>query len=291
MRRVPHRPPDKEAGLVIPEEGGEVNTEAWMRSIRGRLSLGGLLPLGGPDDGTWITEQAAVLALRHTAAGIPGVRLESMRIGPAPHQPVFEAAVRPPAGALPPGPLRIEAAFTGSVTQPLPEAAEQLRSTLLSTATEVLGLTTVAVDLRVTGLHEGPEAEVGSPTVENTLTPPPQGAPTRSSADAAGTEPLRGPIGGLADVASAVPGVARLTAPLGGRPIRVTHQDDPPARHIQVQLAVLPGHRPLEVARAVRAAVTAAATGDSRGPATAAVLITETATWTAPHAERRTSRS
>ncbi len=163
-------PPDKEAGLVIPEEGGEVNTEAWMRSVHGRLSLGRLLPLGGPDDGTRITEQAAVLALRHAAAGIPGVRLESMRIGPAPHRPVFEAVVRPPASALPPGPLRIEAAFTGSVTQPLPEAAEQLRSTLLSTATEGLGLTTVAVDLRVIGLHEGPEAEVGSPSVENTLT-------------------------------------------------------------------------------------------------------------------------
>ncbi|MFC8141802.1 hypothetical protein ACFUKV_08555 [Streptomyces paradoxus] len=52
--------------------------------------------------------------------------------------------------------------------------------------------------------------------------------------------------------------------------------DDPPGRHIEVQLAVAPGHHPLEVARAVRAALEEAATSDTRGPVTA-VLITETA--------------
>lgn len=57
----------------------------------------------------------------------------------------------------------------------------------------------------------------------------------------------------------------------------MTHQDDPPARHIQVQLAVAPGRHPLQVARAVRDAVTLAATSDVRIPTTAAVLITETA--------------
>jgi hypothetical protein len=86
-----------------------------------------------------------------------------------------------------------------------------------------------------------------------------------------------GPVGELADVAAAVPGVARLTAVLGSRPIKVVHQDDPPSRHIQVQLAVAPGHHPLEVARAVRAALAEAATSDTPGLVTAAVLITETA--------------
>ncbi|MEU6947504.1 hypothetical protein ABZ957_20065 [Streptomyces sp. NPDC046316] len=188
-----------------------------------------------------------------------------MRIGPAPHQPVSEPAVRPPASALPPGPLRIEAAFTASVTRPVHQAAEQLRTTLLDVAAERLGLTVVAVDLRVTGLNEGPE------------TPPSKAPPTRSSAPSTGTKPLRGLIGELADVASAVPGVARLTAPLGGRPVKVEQQDDPPVRHIQVQLAVAPDHHPLEVARAVRSAVTAAPTSDTPGPATAAVLVTEAA--------------
>ncbi|MGX1886658.1 hypothetical protein [Streptomyces sp. NPDC055287] len=50
----------------------------------------------------------------------------------------------------------------------------------------------------------------------------------------------------------------------------------PPGRHIEIHLAVAPGHHPLEVARAVRDAVAAAATTDTAGPVTAAVLITET---------------
>ncbi|MFF9852983.1 hypothetical protein [Streptomyces litmocidini] len=253
-----------------------MKTEALTQSVRGRLGLGRLLPLGGPDDGTWITEQAAVRALWRKAAGIPGVRLQSMRIGPVPHEPVFKPAVRPPVGALPPGPLGIEASFTGSVTLPVPQAAEQLRTILLKAADEDLGLSTATVDLRVTDLHEGPEADGGPQTPENVMTPPSKEAPARSSAPATATGPLRGVIGELADVASAVPGVARLTAPLGGHPVRVTHQDDPPARHIQVQLAVAPGRHPLEVARAVRDAVTGAATSDVRVPTTAAVLITGT---------------
>lgn len=242
-----------------------METEAWMQAVRDQLDLGRLLPLGGPEDGTWITEQAAVRTLWPAAAEIPGVTLKSMRIGPAPHEPVSEPAVRPPASALPPGPLRIEAAFTGSVTRPVHQAAEQLRTTLLDEAAERLGLTVVAVDLRVTGLHEGPE------------TPPSTAPPRRSAAPSTETKPLRGPIGELAGTASAVPGVARLTAPLGGRPVKVEQQDDPPRRHIQVQLAVAPGHHPLEVARAVRAAVTAALTSDTPGPATAAILVTEAA--------------
>lgn len=84
------------------EEGeSPVKTEAWMQAVRRQLDLGRLLPLGGPDDGTWITEQAAVRALGRTAAEIPGVWLESLRIGPASLGPVSEPSVRPPASALP----------------------------------------------------------------------------------------------------------------------------------------------------------------------------------------------
>ncbi|MFF3454012.1 hypothetical protein ACFYXH_06700 [Streptomyces sp. NPDC002730] len=254
-----------------------MKTEAWMQAVRRQLDLGRLLPLGGPDDGTWITEQAAVRPLRRTAAEIPGVWLETLRIGPAPLEPVSEPAVRPPASALPPGPLRIEAAFTASMGQPLPQTAEQLRSTLLDVAAERLGLATVAVDLRVTDLHEGPETSVRSRTAEKAMRPPPEVVAARSSAPATGTGPMPGPIGELADVAAAVPGVFRLTAVLGGRPVKMDQRDDPPGRHIEVQLAVAPGHHPLEVSRAVRAAVADAATSDAPGLVTAAVLITETA--------------
>ncbi|MEY9992071.1 hypothetical protein ABIE67_004103 [Streptomyces sp. V4I8] len=254
-----------------------MKTEAWTQAVRHQLGLGRLLPLGGPDDGTWITEQAAVRALGRAAAEIPGVWLDSLRIGSAPLEPVSEPAVRPPASALPPGPLRIEAAFTASPDQPLPETVDQLRSTLLNAAAERLGLATVTADLRVTDLHEGPETAVKSRTAARTVGSEPEAAATRGSPRVAGTGPVRGPVGELADVATSFPGVARLTAVLGSRPVKVEDHDDPPGRHIEVHLAVAPGHHPLEVARAVRDAVAAAATTDAPGPVTDAVLITETA--------------
>ncbi|MER5383243.1 hypothetical protein ABT040_23715 [Streptomyces sp. NPDC002688] len=250
-------------------------TETWTQAVRRQLDLGRLLPLGGPHDGTWITEQAAVRVLERTAAEIPGAWMESLRIGPAPDEPVSEPAVRPPASALPPGPLKIEAAFTASLGLPLPETADRLRSALLNAATERLGLATVTADLHVTNLHEASEA-VGSRTSKRAMKPVPEAAAARSSPPVAGTGSMWGPVAELADVATAVPGVARLTTVLGSRPVKVEDHDEPPGRRIEVQLAVAPGHHPLEVARAVRAAV-AAATTDAPGPVSAAVLITETA--------------
>ncbi|MDH6493650.1 hypothetical protein M2157_009737 [Streptomyces sp. SAI-127] len=262
------------------EKEGErpVKTEAWTLAVRHQLDLGRLLPLGGPEDGTWITEQAAVQALGRAADEIPGVRLKSLRIGPAPLEPVSEPAVRPPASALPPGPLRIEATFTASLGQPLPETAAQLRSTLLSAAAERLGLVTVTADLRVTDLHDGPETGVKSQAAARAMRSAPEGAAAQSSPPATGTGSMWGPVGELAKVATAVPGVARLTAVPGSRPIKVEDHDDPPGRHVEVHLAVAPGHHPLEIARAVRDAVADAATTGAPGPVTTAVLITETAT-------------
>jgi hypothetical protein len=258
-------------------------TEVWTQAVR-RLDLGRLLPLGGPHDGTWITEQAAVQALGRTAAGVPGARLESLRIGSAPLQPVSEPAVRPPASALPPGPLTIEAAFTASPVRPLPETADALRIALLGAAAEQLGLATVTADLRVTDLLETdllevPEAGMTPPTAATAMRPTPEPAAARNSPPVTGTGSMRGLARELADVATGVPGVARLTAVLGSRPVRVEDHDDPPGRHIEVHLAVGPGHHPLTVARAVRDAVAGAAATDTPGPVTVAVLITETAGW------------
>ena len=263
-------------------------TEALTQAVRRQLDLGRLLPLGGPHDGTWITEQAAVQALGRAAAEIPGVRLESLRIGSAPLQPLSEPAVprlppRRPVSALPPGPLSIEAAFTASLVRPLPETADELRSTLLGAATEQLGLATVTADLRVTALHEVPETGMKSRTAATTMRPTPEAAAARSSPPVTGTGSMRGLARELAAVAAGVPGVARLTAVLGSRPVRVEDHDDPPGRHIEVHLAVGSGHHPLEVARAVREAVEPGSHTDTAGPATVAVLITETAAW------RRTS--
>jgi len=257
-------------------------TEAWTQAVRNQLELGRLLPLGGPHDGTWITEQAAVQALERATAEVPGVRLESLRVGSAPLQPVSEPAVRPPAGALPPGPLTIEAAFTASLVRPLPETADELRSTLLGAAAEQLGLATVTADIRVTDLREIPKAGMTSRTAAAAMRPTPESAAARSAPPVTGTGSMRGLVRELADVATGVSGVARLTAVLGSRPVRVEDHDDPPGRHIEVHLAVGPGHHPLHVARAVREAVAEAATADTPGPATVAVLITETAAGNGP---------
>ncbi|MEV0964204.1 hypothetical protein AB0J25_16685, partial [Streptomyces sp. NPDC049910] len=56
------------------------------------------------------------------------------------------------------------------------------------------------------------------------------------------------PAGAVAAAAAAVPGVARLTGTLG----TALWADEPSVR---VECATAPGHRPVEVARAVRAAV------------------------------------
>ncbi|WP_055712197.1 hypothetical protein [Streptomyces torulosus] len=262
-----------------------MRTDTWTQAVRNQLALGRLLPLGGPEDGAWITEQAAVRALGHAAAEVPGVRLGALRVGPAPLEPASQPAVPPPASALSPGPLRIEAAFTASLGQPLPEAADQLRSALLHTASERLGLATATADLRISDLHESPDesprAEEGaradvSRAATRAMRPAPEGAAARGSRPVTGTGPGQGPAGEIADVATGVPGVARLTAVLGSRPVRVDDHVDPPRRHVEIHFAVASGHHPLHVARAVRKAVAAAAAGDATGPVTVAVLITET---------------
>ncbi|MES4909529.1 MULTISPECIES: hypothetical protein [unclassified Streptomyces] len=217
-----------------------METEAWTRAGRRQLDLGQLLPLGGPDDGTWITEQAAVRALGRAAAEIPGVRLESLRIGSAPLESVSEPAVRPPASALPPGPLRMEAAFTASLGQPLPHTADQLRSALLNAAAERLGLATMTADLRVTDLHAASETGMESRTATRAMRSAPEAPATRSAPPVTGTGSMRGPVGAPADVVTGVPGVARLTAVLGSLPVKVEDHDDPPGRHIEIQLAVAP---------------------------------------------------
>ncbi|MFE9022226.1 hypothetical protein ACFYNL_27190 [Streptomyces sp. NPDC007808] len=260
-----------------------MKTEAGAQAVRHPFGQGRLLPLGGPADGTWITEQAAVQALRRAANEISGVRLESLRIGPAPLDSVSEPAVRPPASALPPGPLRIEAAFSASLGEPLPETADQLRSRLLDAATRRLGLATVTADLRVTDVHEVPQTGAKAWTVARSMTPTPQSTAAATTAAALSSLPVtgagsrRGPVGDLADVATRVPGVGGLTAVLGSRPVKMEDHADPPGRRVEVHLAVAPGHHPLEVARAVRTAVADAAANDAPGPVTVAVLITETA--------------
>ncbi|MEU7277963.1 hypothetical protein AB0A69_04060 [Streptomyces sp. NPDC045431] len=224
--------------------------EGWATTVRSRLSLGRLLPLGGLADGTWLAERAADGVLRGAARRVPGVSPGRLRIdlaepdaAPGPVSPF----PRPP-GALPPGPLRLSADFaaTGGVGVPLPELAAGLRTALFAACEERLGLVVTEVDLRVTALLDGPA-------------PAPEAEPSAAPGEEAGAVDLSDPV---AAAAAAVPGVRRLTTVLGPSVHRA-------ADHLRIEVATAPDHRALDVARAVRAATGAAA------PVT--VLITDVA--------------
>ncbi|MGK5627421.1 nucleopolyhedrovirus P10 family protein [Streptomyces sp. URMC 123] len=272
-------------------------TEGWAQAVRRQLGLGRLLPLGGPADGAWLVERAAAEVLRHAARGLPGVEPGTVRVDLDDPAAAREPVVPAPPSALPPCPLRVEADFavaTGaSPRQSLPELAEELRTVLLLAAREQLGLRAVAADLRVTALldEEAPAEKASSKEAPAARQVAPVTAPSEEAWEAGqlGPSPARATAGdaagsgapeeALAATVTAVPGVAGLSSVLGGlgRPIRVS--DSPgeaaalPRRHVLVQLAVAAGHRPLDVARAVRRAVSEAAAPGR--PATVAVVVTD----------------
>ncbi|MFI7287910.1 hypothetical protein ACIBRY_14850 [Streptomyces anulatus] len=237
---------------------GPQRVDGWTASVRQRLGLGRLLPLGGPADGAWIAETAAASVLRGAAA-LPGTVLGKLRIGPteeaveramtgggpdASRAP--EAGPPAPPSALPPGPLRIEAEFSTTPDRPLPDTAAALRAALLTAATARLGLEITEVDLTVTALLE----DGATDQVTAAETPPP----------ALGAEP-EGPV---ATAAAGVPGVVSLTRVLGG-PVHTAPD------HVRVEVATAGDHRALDVARSVRTAVAAAA--EERLPVS--VLVTD----------------
>ncbi|MFF2926190.1 hypothetical protein ACFVTP_27940 [Streptomyces celluloflavus] len=263
--------------------------DALARTARQQFGTGRILPLGGPADGSWITERAAADALLAAVALLAGVRVGALRLSVADPGGAPRPAVPAPPSALPPGPLRITADFAATADRPLPATAARLRTALLNAAERELGLLVAAVDLRADGLlepdepdepHEpdepdGPDeagragrAEGAGPAAPGTAAAPPDTADTPGSADARTGATREGPDA-LAAAALAVPGVARLAAALGApsRPVRLADG------HALLQLATAAGHRPLDVARAVRAAVAAV----EPGPETVAVLVTAVA--------------
>src|SRR5690348_3519877 len=101
-------------------QAGGMTADRWAQTVRHRLGPGRLLPLGGPRDGVWITEEAAVAVLRGAAGEVGGVRLEALRIALADPDDTHDPVVPPPPSALPPGALRVAARFAATATRPLP---------------------------------------------------------------------------------------------------------------------------------------------------------------------------
>lgn len=230
--------------------------DGWTAVVRQRLGLGRLLPLGGPDDGAWIAERAAVAVLREAvarsgaatgpgpvtgsgaasgsgAAPATGAVLGGLRLALADAERAPAAAVPGPPSALPPGPLRIEADFSATAERPLPATADVLRSALLAAASQRLGLVVAEVDLRVTELLDTAPEQPAVPVAEVRAAEP----------------------DGVAGAAAAgVPGVVSLTRVLGS----AVHTGP---GHIRIELATAGSHRALDVALAVRAAVAGAVEG------------------------------
>ncbi|AJT67922.3 hypothetical protein T261_6307 [Streptomyces lydicus] len=232
-------------------------------AVRQQLGIGRVLPLGGPADGSWITERAAAGALRAAVGAPAGARLGALRLAVADPGSAPEPSVPPPPSALPPGPLRITADLTAPGGRPLPGLADAVRAALLEASDRELGLLVGPVDLRISGLLEAGEAPAPpSPPLAPEAPAPPAGSTTQADRTGAMQEEPEG----IAAVARGVPGVARLAPALGGRS-RAVRLD---AGHALIQLATASDHRALDVARAVRAAATAA----PAAPETVAVLVT-----------------
>lgn len=232
-----------------------LSTEGWTAAVRQRLSLGRLLPLGGAQDGAWLSERAATVELRRAAAEVAGVTLGGLRLSLADPDVPGRPAVPPPPTALPPGPLRIDGEFAAVAGEPLPAMAERLRGVLFACATDRLGLRVEEVDLRVTALLDPSEGSPGESPAH----------PSAEYAAPAGPDGVRAaaPEGDPELLAAAVPGVAYPTRTLGGAVVSTPG-------HVRVELATAAGHHPLDVARAVRARLTTALPGAP----SVAVLVT-----------------
>lgn len=232
-----------------------MTADAWTSAVRHRLGFGRLLPLGGPRDGAWITEAAAEAVLRRAVRGVGGVRLGALRLGPAEPEGEgegegageFESVVPAPPSGLAPGPLRVMAECAATVSEPLPAAVARLRSALAAAATERLGLVVSQVDLRVTELLDV------EPGAEPERSPEPPVAPLPGGGALAGDEAL------AAEAALSVPGVTGTSGVLG-RAVRVEQWQGAtaalPRRHARVEITVSADRRAVDVARAVRGAVT-----------------------------------
>ncbi|RFU88457.1 nucleopolyhedrovirus P10 family protein [Streptomyces triticagri] len=243
-----------------------MTVDRWTLAVRQQLGLGRLLPLGGTADGAWITERAASRVLRDAASRVPGVRLESLRLdtsdtGAAP-------AVPAPPSALAPAPLRLDADFTATADEPLPAAAERLRTALTTAADRRIGLLLTTADLRVTALVD--ELPADPDAADTAAEPAAEGIPEDENGD--------DDVARVAAAVLAVPGVAELTGVLGGRgrAIHLTEHSDGdtsttlPRRHLRLELATTPDHRALDVALAVRRTAPAALPDNP----TTAVIIT-----------------
>ncbi|WP_434597572.1 hypothetical protein [Streptomyces sp. A5-4] len=122
----------------------EVVTARVMDIVRLELRPGRTLPLGEPDEDSWVFESAAAKAFRAAADSLPGVRAGSCRVAPV--------------GAA----ARVEVAVAVALTWNLQDASDAVRGRIFAAASDVLGMPLRSVDVLVTDiLDEEPERAGG----------------------------------------------------------------------------------------------------------------------------------
>lgn len=258
-----------------------MGSDQLVRAVRQQVSLGRILPLGGPADGAWIAERAARTVLLRETAALPGVRVEAVRLRPVYPETAEEPepVVPPPPSGLPPLPLRIEADLSAVPDGPLPARARQLRIALGAAAEQWLGLEVAAIDVHVAGLLDaGERGDGGEKPAGDTRADAADAADAGSGAEDAGDAagagpppPQGGPVPDVSAAVLAVPGVRGLSrAP--ARPVRTARTPGGPDRLVPLDLVAGAGHRALDVARA---AARAAAAASAPGPVRVRVLITD----------------
>lgn len=288
-----------------------MTADGLRTAVRRQLGLGRLVPLGEREDGAWIAERAAVRVLRGAVLGVPGVRVDDLRLALADagdtgkRREAGNAVARPavplPPGALPPGPLRVEAVCAADPGRPLPESVGTVRAVLAAAARERLGLAVVAVDVHVAELLEGPVRVSGDEDDEAEQEAAPQAAqeaaqeaaleaqaeaspgspPGEDPDEAAGAAGAgAGAAGAVAAAVLAVPGAREVSTALGGRgrAVEVVDGGTPPGRLVRLQLAVGGERRTLDVVRQAGPAAARAAAAGAPGPVTVSVVVTAVVT-------------
>ncbi|WP_059007583.1 hypothetical protein [Streptomyces specialis] len=118
-------------------------TARVMDIVRLELRPGRALPLGGPDEDTWVVEAAAAGVFRSAAESLPGVRAGSCRVVPP----------APGAGG-PRGPVRVRLEVVADLSWTVPELADAVRVRVAAAARDDIGLEVGAIDIVVVDMTD-----------------------------------------------------------------------------------------------------------------------------------------
>ncbi|MBB0245737.1 hypothetical protein FNQ90_16905, partial [Streptomyces alkaliphilus] len=205
-------------------------------TVREQVRMGRLLPLGDPvpAGAGWIAEGAVRELLTGDAHAVPGARLLRLRFSPDTTAAPLGREERPAAG-LTAGAVLLDAEVLLSGEEPLPQAAERVR-TALTAGARALSLPVTAVDVRVAGLLEAEERPEepgdGAPTVPDT---PASRTPSRPGSTSGDTDARERAVVTAVTAPTGVRGTVPFPGPAGPS-VRIAPTGE--AGWVEVQLAL-----------------------------------------------------